>query len=273
VTIAISVKVSEGLVLAADSALVVQGEMKMGEGPLTQGVLQVYTHAKKVAQIKDCPVGTITWGLGQIGQRTIESLVKEYANSLPDGPEQQVREIADGLHSFIEEKYKAAFGKKGGHELGLQVAGYSPGSFFPEQYVLSFPPSERGAVFEARPNKRDGSPSFGANWYGLIDAVVRLILGFEPNALELLKASGVEGAIASKIRGFEYPIIFEAMPLQDAIDFAAWVAEVVIGRQRFVVGPAQVLGPVDVAIITRHEGFTWVREKRPQISTDNPILK
>jgi len=269
-TIAISVKVSEGLVLAADSALAVHGEVKIGNGPPQKGLLQVYSHAKKVTQIKDYPVGTVTWGLGQIGQRTIESLVREYANSLPENPPKQVREIADELHAFINQKYQAAVGDTR-LELGIQVAGYSPDRFFPEQYVLTFPPSEHGAIFDARPNNPDGTPSFGANWYGLNEAVVRLVLGFEPLAIKALRDAGVQEAVADKIRGFEYPIIFESMPLQDAIDFAAWIAEVVIGRQRFVAGPAQVLPPVDIAIITRHGGFDWVRQKKHGISSDQPF--
>lgn len=268
-TVAITVKVSEGLVLAADSALVVEGEVKDDKGQTQQGVLQVYSHATKVTQVRNWPVGTVTWGLGQIGSRTVESLVKEFANGLSEQQDLGVREIADSLHEFLEERWT----KQGGvGALGLQVAGYSPGKFFPEQYLLTFPPQEQGAVVDARPDNPDGSPNFGANWYGLTDAIVRLHLGFERKAVKALMDAGVDETIAAKIRGFEYPVIFEAMPLQDAIDFAAWLAEVVIGRFRFVIGPAKVVGPVDIAIITRDKGLEWIRRKTPQVSPSHPFI-
>lgn len=270
-TVAIAVKVSEGLVLAADSALTVEGEVRTAEGQTHRGVLQIYSHATKLAQIRDWPVGTITWGVGQIGKRTIESLVREFANSLPDKQDLDLRSLAENLYQFVEARYRRAFGNEQ-PDLGLQVAGYSPTGFFPEQYLLTFPADASGPVTDARPDNPDGSPNFGANWYGLTDAIVRLHKGFEPRAMQALVSAGVSPEVAARIHAFEYPILFEAMPLQDAIDFAAWIAEVVIGRFRFVAGPALCVGPVDIAAITRHGGFQWIRQKTPRVSPEHPFI-
>lgn len=270
-TIAIAVKVSEGLVLAADSALVVEGEVVV-EGQLPQrGVVQVYSHATKVTPIKEWPVGVINWGVGQIGSRTIESHVREYANGLSDEQDLDVHSLADGLHAFIDERYRRAFGQQN-PALGLQIAGYSPGEFFPTQYLLTFPPHPDGAVIDVRPNQPDGAPEFGANWYGMTDAIRRLYFGLDPEAIGVLFPDGPPQGLEERSRQLHYPIIFEAMPLQDAIDFAAWLAEVTIGRFRFVAGPATVLGPVDIAVITRHDGFHWVRHKEPRVSDYYPAV-
>ena len=269
-TIAIAVKISEGLVLAADSASMVQGELKVeGQAP-QRGVVQVYSHATKLTQVGEWPVGVVTWGVGQIGSRTIESHVQEYANGLAEKQTIGVKQVADDLYAFISDRYKKAFGDQT-PQLGLHVAGYSPDVFFPEQYLLSFPSPDKDPVLNARPDNPDGSPAFGANWYGMTDAIVRLYSGFTL-AMQALFPKGPPPAAQVKLRQAAYPIIFDAMPLQDAIDFAAWLAEVTIGRFRFVAGAAAVLGPVDIAVITRHTGFKWVRHKEPQVSSYYPAV-
>ena len=197
-TVAIAVKVSEGLVLAADSALTVEGEVATPQGPPQRGVIQIYSHATKVAQIREWPVGTITWGVGLIGKRTIESLVKEFSNDQPEDQVNSVLDTANSLYKFIEERYKRAFGSER-PPLGLQVAGYSPDAFFPEQYLLTFPPSPEGPVVNVRPDNPDSSPNFGANWYGLTDAIVRLYLGFERRAVDALTAAGVAENVAANM--------------------------------------------------------------------------
>src|SRR5438093_4803096 len=83
-TICVSVQVSEGLVLAADSTSALQGKLVGPDGnPTPLQLLKTFDHACKVLHIKDYPIGTLTWGNAQIGQRTVESLIKEYEYHLP----------------------------------------------------------------------------------------------------------------------------------------------------------------------------------------------
>ncbi len=51
------------------------------------------------------------------------------------------------------------------------------------------------------------------------------------------------------------------MPIQDAIDLATFLVDVTIKFSRFAPGPPTVGGPIEVAAITKHEGFKWVRRK------------
>jgi len=80
-----------------------------------------------------------------------------------------------------------------------------------------------------RPDRPDGSHDFGANWYGLTDALQRLFLGFDPAALQRLVARGVDPAlIQAWIDAGEaaLPLISDGMPIQDAVDFAQYAADV-----------------------------------------------
>ena len=252
-TVAIVVQVSEGLVLATDSAMAVQGELaRPGQAP-TGGLLKVYNSATKIVQLRDWPLGIVTFGLGQIKNRTIESHVQEFADAQPPTQPESILRVANDLHQFIGERLE---GLAHGSNLGIHLSGYGPSGFFPEQYLLSFP----GSVTRMRPDREDGTPNFGATWHGMTDAINRLYMGIDPEARAALIAAGVTEQQLAVLNQYEYPVIFDAMPLRDAIDFAAWLAEVAIGRFRYVIGAAMVVGPVDIAIITR-QGFRWIRRK------------
>lgn len=262
--IVVAVKVNDGLVLAADSAVVVHG------GPAGQppGVLKTYDYGRKLSHVKDYPIGTLNWGVSLLGSRTIESLINEYEFSLPSAKDAtaqgfKVREIADKLRTFLLNRYEAQYGPLSSGEqppLGVLVSGYSDGAYFPEQYLFEFPATPEIQV--RRPDKENGEPNFGVDWFGLTDAITRLIKGVDPRLAPVfagrLQISPDEAW--QSLAQFEYPIAFEGMPLQDAIDLAVYLVEMTIGRYRFAVGAPLCGGEVDVAVITPR-GFTWVYRK------------
>lgn len=235
-TIVVAVKVNDGLVLAVDSAVAVHG------GPAGQppGVLKTYDYGRKLSHIKDYPIGTLSWGISLLGSRTIESLINEYEFSLPRASDEdaqgfKVREIADNLRTFLLERYEAQYGplSPGSQpSLGVLVSGYSDGAYFPEQYLFEFPATPDLQV--RRPDKENGEPDFGVDWFGLTDAITRLIKGADPRLREAL-AERLQVSTEEAwqlLAQFEYPIAFEGMPLQDAIDLAVYLVEMTIGRYR-----------------------------------------
>lgn len=263
-SVVIYVKVSEGIVIAADSMAVIEGEIKGVDGKVQKGVLKTFEHAKKVSHLADYPIGTLAWGLSQIGSRTIESLIKEF-ETLPESKveDYKVKELADRLCGFIKKRYDAHFEdieetrKKPG--LGIIVCGFSNGQYFPEEYRMILPIETQ--LVRLRPDSPDGTPNFGANWYGLTDPIVRFYLGYDLRLPQIINKLGIEdGKIKEIISGFEYSTIFPGMPLQDAIDFASFLVELCIWRNRFVIGVPRVGGNVDVAVIT-HDKFEWVSRK------------
>jgi hypothetical protein len=276
-TICVLVKVSEGLVLAADSTAAIEGRV----GAEQSGILKTYDHVRKLSHIKDYPIGTLTWGTALVGTRSVESLVKEYEYGLLSLKEEEekarlqrregreceefqysVKKIASDLLEYIQQYYDAEFGTQSVESrpfLGLLVAGYSSGQFFPEHWLFQLP--NEPELKNIRPDK-EGKPDFGAHWYGLTDAIIRLHWGRDERAIGLLaehfKVS--EQEIHDVLQPLQYPVSFAGMPLQDAIDYAVYLINVAIGRFRFVIGAPLCGGEIDVAIITPKD-FTWVRRK------------
>lgn len=282
-TICVSVRVSEGLVLAADSTASIQGALQDQKGNQTIGVLKTYDNAQKLSHLKDYPIGTLNWGISQIGSRSVASHIKEFEYSLPSLEEENqkirerrmrgeivdansyqydVKEIAKGLFKHVKENYESEFSKIPPDKkppLGILVSGYSSNNFFPDQWLLDFPVSND--IKELRPDV-EGKPSFGANWFGLTDAIIRLHWGRDDQILDVI-ANHFKipiDEVRSLVDKFQYPVAFEGMPLQDAIDYTVYLVNVAIGRFRFVVGAPLCGGEIDVAVITPN-AFTWVKRK------------
>jgi hypothetical protein len=266
-SLVVYVKVSEGIVLAADSAATVAGEIIGPEGKKSEGVLKVFYNSKKLNQILGLPVGVLNWGLSHLEMRTISSLVEQCATEKiqklegvqnEDAPSYTVKQIADEIGEFIAPLYETATEKtpekKRKPELGLIVAGYSSGEFFPEEWRQVFP-IERGMV-RLRPDLAPGRPSFGANWYGMTDTIVRMYLGYDKRLLNILSKEGwPEDKVKKFVRELEYQVVFPGMPLQDAIDFARFLVDTTAKMQRFAVGAERVGGPIQMASITHEKGF------------------
>lgn len=258
-TVCVAVKVSEGLVLAADSMTTVTDNQGF--------IVQQFEHAQKVTQLSDYPVGVMTWGMGSLQQRTIESLVTEFSESLPlraadSSSSFGVAQFSQQLYDFIAPRYAAyvqANPQFQNQPLGMFVGGFSSGQFFAELRAFELPTY---APTDLLPSLPDGSPQFGVRWFGQTDALIRLINGADVNLLQAAMGQQFSPQVVDALFSqFSYPVLFNAMPLQDAIDFAVYLVNVVVGRFRFVVGPQLCGGDIDVAAVTR-SGFEWLKRKQ-----------
>ncbi len=273
-SVVIVVKVSEGLVLGADSAATIQGRVESPEG-VREGVLKTFFNARKLLQIGDFPIGVLTWGKAFIGSRTIESLIREweYKNNWQsekeysehhDGQKFKVKTCAEKLCRYLAGLYAEEFGEATNNDcpiIGFIVAGYSQEEFFPEIWRFVFPVDNGGQIHNQRPD-RDGKPDFGAHWFGLTDAIVRLHFGRDVRAVNAIseKFKIPRKEIEKTLQPFEYRIPFAVMPLQDAIEYASYMLNVAIGRYRFVIGPEQCGGQIEIAAITQ-KNFDWISRK------------
>lgn len=258
-TIIVSVKINDGIVMAADSA------GTMGKG-------QVYLHANKIANLcAGLPIGAMSTGAGGIGSESVETLLKDLRRRFAgqdamhqdwrlDPTNYTIEQVAGRLRAFLFEEKAAACPEP--TTVQVRICGYSAGRPLAEVWEVSMTgqacPSPRRIMDET---------SFGVMWDGQYEALNRLILGLGFDIGEALVKHGLPaeeaGLLQAKLVGDLYVTLsVPAMPIQDAIDLARFLVETTIGFVRFAVYlPKSVGGAIEIAAITKHEGFRWVQRK------------
>ncbi len=272
-TIAISIKINDGLILAADSASTFLGMTP--EGQLQ--VLNVYNNASKVFNLrKGLPIGAVTWGAGSIGQASISTIIKDLRQHFTSGTDPHadwvlnprdytVEGVAQRLRQFVyEEHYIPAF-RDYPHqkpELGFVVAGYSANAAMADEFQVQIKDGEC-----SEPSRLRAKDEIGLTWGGDPEALNRLIVGTANGLATILQnlfkipADKVPQVMQVIQQQLQVPLVLPAMPLQDAIDLAEFLAELTVKFSRFRPGAPTVGGPIELAAISKHEGFRWVKRK------------
>jgi hypothetical protein len=259
-SIIVSVKLNDGIVMAADSATTFFKD--------TGEAFQRYEHANKIVNlVKGLPIGVMTCGSGGIGNASIDALLKDLRVRLSANGEQALDKnsytmevVASLLRDFFGEKATAAGFKA---FLILRVCGYSAGRPLPEVWQICL---SDGQCFG--PISVQKEEDMGPRWNGEQEALDRLILGI-PSALgeaalkeNILTKEQLDAAIPKLYPHVVEPLIMNAAPIQDAVDLARYMVETTEGFVRFSIKRAKTVGgAVEIAAITKHEGFKWVQRK------------
>jgi hypothetical protein len=99
------------------------------------------------------------------------------------------------------------------------------------------------------------------------ESLNRLILGFGttlPNVLQQnlgVPVNQLSAAMQVIQQALGVQLAMPAMPLKDAIDLAEFLADVAVRFSKFSPGANVVGGPIEIAAISKHEGFKWVKRK------------
>jgi len=246
-TICASVKVRDGLVLATDSMSQIQGQ-DAATGAI--GVVKTYSNARKLFQAAKLPIGVMSHGIGNIGNRSIQGFMREFSPTADT-----VQEVAECLFEFIRSPYDSEFASLKPDQrpvLGFFVAGYSKSKPFAEEWEFLMPRDQGPKA--VRPET-----VFGASWRGIDLPFTRLYKGFDPRIRQKLRNANLsDEKIKEILDGFESAVVFDGMPVQDAINFAAYIVRVTIGLATFEAGPPSCGGPLQVAAILPDSGFEWV---------------
>lgn len=260
-TIAISLKVNDGIVLAADSASTIIGQDPNGR----LGVMNVYNHANKVYNLKKgFPIGAITWGSGSIGQESISTLTKDFRNNLEiEKEDYTIESVTRKFKDFIfDKKYEKVFQDwPEKPALGFMIVGYSSNRPLAEEWKIDMINGECKGPYCIR-----GESEIGITWNGEIEAINRLYLGYGLKLEHFMKEAGVEdkliGETIDKFReDLSTNMVLPAMPIQDAIDLAEFLVKTTAQFSKFIPGAPTVGGPIEIAAITKHEKFKWVERK------------
>ena len=274
-TIAISLKVNDGIVLATDSAATIFAQPIENQ---PTGVINVYENAEKLFNLfKGKPVGAITWGSGSIGSSSISTLMKDFReiqkiNENVTGLD--IKEITENLAKFIYvEKYLptyASWVENSRPRLGFIVAGYSQEDSFAQEWKFEI--NEGKLVGPELVRKNDET---GLSWNGEPEAISRLVLGYSTKFPRVLQDCGIDEETIKKIikysnKNIAIPFVIAPMPIKDAIDVAEFLVDTTIKFSKFTPGAPTVGGAIDIAAITKHEGFKWIKRKYYYNSGINP---
>jgi len=273
-SIAVIIGVHDGVVIAADSAstLVVNNPQS---GPLATNV---YDNANKIFNlIKGRPLGCATFGAGSIGSASIGTLIKDFRKKLSERDASK-----NGLHFDIENytmeqvakllaDFLAAESKKltapelANINIGLLIGGYSSGESLGESWSVELQQGQPGP-----PRKLREKDQAGITWGGQGEALQRLVLGFSPTLFTVLGQVSqppkspqeiMQTLAPLLVTQLQAPLVFAPMPIQDAIDLGRFLVHAATMFSRFLPGPQIVGGPIEVAAITKHEGFKWISRK------------
>lgn len=269
-TIAISIKVNDGIVLASDSAATMLARVPK-EGIK---IINIYMNADKIFNLrKGSPIGAITWGSGSIGNSSISTLTKDF-RKLISGNDQdwkinprnyQIEDVAKKYKKFIfEDKYVKAYKDWKQQDrpfIGFIICGYSTNGSFAEEWEIQIINGKCKGPEKIREHKITGIA-----WRGRGEAVYRLYFGTDNHLNSVLKDNGLNDELIKKIIDdcrikLRVPLVFPAMPIQDAIDLACFLVQMTIQYFKFSPGAQTVGGPIEIAAITKHEHFKWVERK------------
>jgi 20S proteasome alpha/beta subunit len=253
-SLTISLRVPDGIVLAADSLLTIQTQSPPKEEfvrcPKCEGRIpyariappppvpvSISPYGQKLFCIRD-DVGIASFGIGFLTGRTIQNHIKEFERTQIYG-EESIEEIANKIEEYFRKELTKEVGDlknipDNEYPIGLQVSGYD------EDDV------KIGKTFLVKIGKQSDIEPVHSKGYGC--------------------TFGGDGKVIQKLWK-EDPNIPIAMPnfhlltLQDAIDYAIFLMQTTIQFQRFAAMIPTCGGDIDIAIITYPEGFVWIERK------------
>ena len=258
-SLGIAFKGPEGIVLAADSRVTLTGQA--GSDLLIQAH---YDNATKLLKVKDHDhVGAVTYGLGALGgrqPRTAHSYLPEFETELATEVRLSVEEFATRLGDFFRRHWSAADTPAEADAMVFLVGGFDEGEAYGRVFEVSIPDSPLPV--------EKSVDDFGITFGGQHEIAGRLLGGYDPRLEALMTANvHLNAAQTANLRqkvlpSLAMPIPYQFLPLQDSVDLAIFLIKTTATLQRWTTGTRGVGGAIDVATITRTDGFRAIQEKR-----------
>lgn len=253
-SLGILVRGPEGLVFAAESRVTLDWQLSDGSHiPVSFDTASKLLTFGKPHHF----IGIVTYGLAGIGNRTAYSFIPELESDLPSG-RISVEEFAKKLSNFFMEQWDKIPGLKNyvGGPMVFIIGGFNEKEPYGRAYEVRIPENPT-------PVEQKG---FGLTWGGQREVVDKLIQGYDFRLPQLLSegltltAEQVE-RIPEIVQPLKIQIPLDAMALQDYIDLAMLLVRTTIETQRLTAGIRGCGGPIDVATITKRDGFHYVQQK------------
>ncbi len=258
-SLGIAFKGPEGIVLAADSRVTLTGQR-----PNSNLLVEAhYDNATKLLRTRGQDfVGAVTYGLGALGDReprTAHSYLPEFETELAAEKRLPVEEFATRLGDFFRHQWNAANTPAGAEPMVFLVGGFDEGDAYGRVFELEVPNSPA-------PVERSAN-DFGITFGGQAEIAGRLLNGYDPQLEHLVQANvHLNPAQTTNLRQkvlqrLAMPIPYQFLPLQDCVDLAIFLIKTTATLQGWAAGARGVGGAIDVATITRTDGFRAIQEK------------
>ena len=235
----ITVYVPEGIVMAADSRQIITIENKMPNGTISLIETIRSNFVYKVFYLAQQQVGISTFGESILGQLTIETHIKKFsAESLED--EDDVSTVPQKLVKYFRNRFPNS-------DTAFHVSGYKRKAKVSDAEVFHCQIS-RNEIKPLNVHPETQDVVYGTSWGGQGDIIANLL---QPG--QLMTSEGVTHIPKP-------PILWDTLPLQDAIDFSIYAVRTTIDTMRFQTRPKNVGGPIDVLVLSP-EGSHWIQRK------------
>lgn len=234
-------------------------------------------------------MGCVTYGSGSIGNASIGTLIKDFRHTL--STKDEASKIGFDRSNYTMEKVSRFFADFLGKEcekiadvtlrqtinIGLMIGGYSTGQSLGEVWSVEV---QQGLAGD--PKKLRQADQVGINWGGESEVIHRIVLGFSPMLFDVLAQvmqppqppQALMATLGPLLQAqLQAPLVFAPMPIQDAIDLGYFLANSAVMFSRFSPGAQSVGGPIEVAAITKHEGFKRISRKHYYEQELNPELR
>ena len=258
-SLAIAIKVPEGLVLAAESRVsydIPDGDSKR---------LVTFDNATKLLKFDDyLKFGAVTFGVANIGTRTAHSFIPEFIAELKKsnvGQNIKVKTFAKKLGEFFKARWEEAmpsdFPKT--ENMFFVIGGFEASEPHAKVYQIVVPGN-------TEPEELDSMKQFNSVWGGQYDIVSRMVKGYDDRIIKWVDDNFTateeqQQNFAELISAIEQPIVYSALALQDAINLAETFIRTTIDIQSLSAGVRGVGGAIDIAIITKDNGFSYIQKK------------
>jgi hypothetical protein len=250
-TILAAVKTSTDLIIGADSKLTTSGFGGYdGEGkPIW--LEQQYDYANKICSTTDNRWTVAIAGQAAIGEIQVKDIVESFRAANINNRQEQEADLT-ALIDTIQEQRIAEYDR-----VGLQE------QYWPYTNLLLFGSDPEGRSVRAwNLNLQNREPSYaellthpGVWLAGDSSHALTLLYNHDFNTAEKVEvALGMQkGSLGRAFKETGTPpgnkINFSAMPIQDALDFAAFLVKTQILMQRFLPGKATCGGAIDLAVV------------------------
>ncbi len=257
----------EGIVLAADSRVTLTAQLTQ---PTGQNLIlpATFDNATKLLKVKGQDfVEAVTYGAGAIGQtapRTAHSFIPEFEAKLNQETSERlsVADFANKLSEFFMTQWIATMPSNyTGPEMVFLVGGFDKDAPYGRVFEIGIPTRPSPKEWHVDPGM------FGPVWGGQREFTDRLIQGFDPNLFQIAKTTlclsdEQINTLRNALNPLSVQIPYQFLPLQDCVDLSIFLIRTTMTIQTWQIGIRGVGGAIDLATITRTDGYIPIQQKK-----------